>query len=299
MNQTDWDCGFYVFPNQRSNVEYFNCGITKLQNTTWLVARKRLTNIGRVGHNRIAFWELRDNKPVFEREVQFLQQFRDEHHEDPRVIVNGKRVLVSYCNFRPYSYAHQCIAEIKKDFRAPQPIHVQFGKNGRAVMRNTFHEKNWIWFFHENELYFSYATDPHVVCKLGQRGILSTYKTDLACPLWKHGELRGGSPPVRIGDEYFCFVHSSMPWKTPLKRYYMGAYAFEAKPPFKITRYTPNPLLCGSDKDPRNMGAPIVVFPCGNLFDGKTHLVTMGINDCRCAYIKIPHEDLIKKMVRA
>lgn len=98
MEQTKWPVGFYSFPNQPRNVEFFNCGIIKFGNTTWLVTRKRITNIGRVGHNRISFWNLSQNRPISEREVHFYKTWMDEHHEDPRVIAHGKTLLMSHCN---------------------------------------------------------------------------------------------------------------------------------------------------------------------------------------------------------
>jgi predicted GH43/DUF377 family glycosyl hydrolase len=111
---------------------------------------------------------------------------------------------------------------------------------------------------------------------------------------WDYGIIRGGTPPVMTdnGDEYLTFFHSRLPDEKHRWRYYMGAYAFESQPPFRITRITTEPLLAGSSADVWSKDKPLVVFPCGSrLKDGKW-LVTMGVNDLASAWIEIPHADL-------
>jgi predicted GH43/DUF377 family glycosyl hydrolase len=76
----------------------------------------------------------------------------------------------------------------------------------------------------------------------------------------------------------------------------MGAFAFEAKPPFAVTRITPEPLLAGSEDDLRTLGGPLCVFPCASVLRGDSFLVTLGVNDQSCAWIEIPVADLIEKM---
>jgi hypothetical protein len=76
----------------------------------------------------------------------------------------------------------------------------------------------------------------------------------------------------------------------------MGCYAFEAKLPFHITRITEEPLLIGSQNDYWVDKKPLVVFPCGSLLRGQEWLVTLGVNDLKCGWIKIPHKDLTKRM---
>lgn len=102
---------------------------------------------------------------------------------------------------------------------------------------------------------------------------------------------------MRVGDEYISFFHSSVYWKGRQKRYIMGAYAFEAKPPFKVTRITPTPLLAGSDQDTRINGGPPCIFVNGSVFDGKEWLLSFGVNDEACGWIRIPHRKLEKRMI--
>ena len=72
----------------------------------------------------------------------------------------------------------------------------------------------------------------------------------------------------------------------------MGAYIFEAKPPFKVKRMTRKPLLSGSRLDPWREGLATDVFPCGSILEGKKYVVTFGVNDYTSAWIEIPVKDL-------
>ena len=76
----------------------------------------------------------------------------------------------------------------------------------------------------------------------------------------------------------------------------MGCYAFEAKPPFAITRITEEPLLVGSQHDYWVDMKPVVIFPCAALLRGQKWLVSFGVNDLKCGWCEIPHIDLVQKM---
>ena len=76
----------------------------------------------------------------------------------------------------------------------------------------------------------------------------------------------------------------------------MGCYAFEAKPPFRVTRVSKKPILSGSENDPRNLGAPCVVFAEGVIHRDGEWLVVGGSNDCKCFWTRIPHDELLKTM---
>ena len=162
-------------------------------------------------------------------------------------------------------------------------------------------EKNWLWFEHGGRLHTIYMTDPHRVITWNQDYTAADQTFETAAPdesWWRFGHARGGTPPVLVGDEYWSFFHSSTPWtewtSAQKRRYHMGAYAFEAKPPFRITRFAKVPLLTGSPYDPWAPGQPLVVFPCGAILRNNTWLVTLGVNDMASAWIEIPHADLIE-----
>jgi len=177
--------------------------------------------------------------------------------------------------------------------------HTKYGKNGHDITANTGHEKNWTWFMHDGEPHMVYSIEPHVVTRCDSAAsVVEEYTTDLTGDIWFYGQRRGGSNPIRIGDEYFAFYHTSTPWWNGRRRYYMGAYAFEAKPPFRITRSTTIPLLHGSKNNHRVLEFPLVIFPGGSVYDEakREHFVVFGVNDFQSGWVKIPHDDLLGLM---
>lgn len=95
----------------------------------------------------------------------------------------------------------------------------------------------------------------------------------------------------------------------------MGAYAFLAQPPFPITRVTTEPLLVGSEEDPRVLGGPLVVFPNGavltgpdpwpydrialepRMIDCRCWTVVFGLNDEACGWLRITMSELEERLV--
>lgn len=59
-----------------------------------------------------------------------------------------------------------------------------------------------------------------------------------------HGELRGGSNAVLIGNQYVAFYHTrtTLPWNN-LASYVFGAYAFSSEPPFRMLRMSSTPIM--------------------------------------------------------
>lgn len=301
LDQTTWDCGFYKFPT-RIGDEFFNCSIFEWNGLDWLAVRHRNGPPGTHGINTIEIWNLKDGQPNRMFPVSLEPRFVGEHFEDPRVFVmtpksiGSSRVVLSYCNFSLVSYAHQCVTGLFENFAPQYPVHVEYGRNGGHLYANTGHEKNWCWFDHNGSFRFVYEISPfHTVCGMSMGRVTEIWKhqTDVT---WNNGLPRGGTSPVHVGHEYFSFFHSSEPWTTTKRRYHMGAYAFTDQPPFGITRMTPKPLLSGSERDFRRDNHPLVVFPCGSIYRNEEWTVSFGVNDNACAWIKIPHADLLKRM---
>ena len=76
----------------------------------------------------------------------------------------------------------------------------------------------------------------------------------------------------------------------------MGAYAFEAESPWRITRMSTLPILSGSRKEYWQDGLPLVVFPGGAMLQNGVWTVVYGVNDARCGWIQIPHQELLETM---
>lgn len=207
---------------------------------------------------------------------------------------------------------HQTIMELGPRFENRGMHHPVHGRNGPGVMQNSGPEKNWIWFLEpgvrsqESEasapLRMIYSITPHEVVAVTRDGqVAGKWRTEHGRE-WKLGPPRGGTPPVRArrpgaeGPEYLSFFHSSTPWSGGKNRYFMGAYTFEAQAPYRVTAMTREPLLVGSTEDPMLPWSPPVVFPSGLMEVGAHWLVSLGVNDAACAWIKIPQADLWKRM---
>ena len=140
--------------------------------------------------------------------------------------------------------------------------------------RNSW-EKNWQFFEHDGELFAVYSVAPHKILRIQGDSAELAYETGTPAP-WNPGtEIRGGAAPVRIGDEWYCFFHS----RDSNRVYNAGLYTFEARPPFRVTRIIPAPILIADPSTkPRGQYTP-VVFPCGAVRRGDEWVISMGVHD--------------------
>jgi len=153
-------------------------------------------------------------------------------------------------------------------------------------------EKNWVPFVYNDTLLLAYSIDPHLIVQ-PERGTNSAYEVAYSSHQlpWNFGEIRGGTPAVRDGDEYLAFFHSAQRMATihshgeNLMHYFMGAYKFSAEPPFNITRMSAQPIIGkqfyrGAEYTPYpRWRKKYVVFPCGIMIDGDYVIVLYGRND--------------------
>lgn len=143
-------------------------------------------------------------------------------------------------------------------------------------------EKNWAFFSHEGALYAVYSVAPHRILRIdGDRAELA-HETPLECR-WEGGELRGGAAPLRVGDEYLCFAHSSVgiprPGMPHYRVYDVPAYTFEARPPFRVTSITPRPLWVADESQRPGEIAYSVLFPRGAVQTPDGYAVSAGAHD--------------------
>lgn len=306
LEQTKWRTGIFNFRKaEHPQTDYFNCGLVERPDGLWLMARRSVWRDRLIfGMNDIVAFKLGGDDgltPQIGYKVKFVNTNTNEQYEDPRAIYHNGKTYLGCCNFvwyriKKWTGAHQILAVVDEKWDVKARYDPIYGKNGKGLGLNTGHEKNWLWFFHEDKLNLIYSARPHTVVEFdGYMRMVAERRTEAKLP-WAFGEIRGGTPPMRVGGEYFTFFHSSLPWTERFRRYYMGAYAFEAKPPFTITRITEHPLLIGSQNDPWVEKKPLVVFPCGAVMRGQNWLVTMGVNDLKCGWIEIPHTDLTRRM---
>ena len=109
--------------------------------------------------------------------------------------------------------------------------------------------------------------------------------------LWKLGEPRGSTPPVRVGDEYFAFFHS----RSAKGEYHVGFYSFEAKPPFRVLRWPSVPCLSpfGTETSDECKGLK-VLFPGGVVLADGEWLMAYGMGDKACCLARYRHAELLE-----
>lgn len=298
---------------------YFNPSLMEWNGRRYLVARKFWMDYEHWWDYRsvVSIMELSDGDRLGpEKIMRYPYRALNESTEDPRVSMFGGRPAVAACAWmvptqedhaagrRPV--IHQSLFVLGDDFNPTEIIDLPYGGNSTRIDQGTGAEKNWLWFDHEGRHYMIYEAEPHTVVRVQHDGfwrVTEEYKTHNPS-WWTKGTIRGGTPPVRHGDYYYTFFHSAMPWKRMphygvLRIYYMGAYKFEAKPPFKIVAATREPLFRGTWNEPTNPGAPAVVYPNGALRDSAGWLISVGVNDCRCGLIRLPDSSLEPLMIPA
>jgi predicted GH43/DUF377 family glycosyl hydrolase len=239
-------------------------------------------------------------------DIMYPRRSSSENIEDPRVIPYGDGFLLSLCSWErgpaQSIKPQQVLCYMDSSFKVHSIWTPSFGGNSGHFGGNSGTEKNWIWFVDgDGDLSFVYMTHPHTVCKTDTKTITNHFTHEYTAN-WRYGHIRGGTPPIPFGDdELLCFFHSSIPWKTVpglglRMRYFMGAYTFQNKPPFKVTSITEQPILMGSDQDPTIPQSPAVVFPVGLVRSGTDLLVSFGINDVACGWARIPESWISSKL---
>ena len=299
--QTKLASGFFRLAGN-TGVVYFNPSLVRLDKGLFLLARRsRLVTPNhatfRIFDSDIAVFKLSSDMeaslvstPTIENAAK-LEQF-----EDPRVFRFQDETYVSVARWRRNQEpgTKQSILKLSPNFKTLSTVAIPFfGGTVEFPEKMANHEKNWTWFIRDGKAHCVYCTNPMTIFSCDSFwGQESVWRNDSVQLPWQFGHPRGGTNPVMVGDEYITFFHSHMPWAESRRRYFMGALAFSADPPFGIARITTRPILCGSEHDHRAYGGPPCIFPCGALLRDDEWLVTFGVNDENCGWIKIPQADL-------
>lgn len=280
----------------------YNASIVDFGGKRWMAYRShRMDQHGRCGIvvcELDAKWQATRNTWLNLPEQVALQML---HHEDPRLFVLNGRLHVSFTEttFHGGTQPYTCVmkyARLKNGasgsgtaWAIDRVFQPRYGRND-----GSHQEKNWIFFapdYKKRALYVIYQAEPHTLLELGADGetVVQVHTGPRGGVKWPWGVIRGGTPPVRFdADHYLTVFHSSMPYPQPphWRRYFAGAYVFEAKPPFRITQISQRPILVGSEHDghahdPRNIESwkPFVVFPAGIMTHAAGWHVSYGVND--------------------
>lgn len=309
-----WKAGYYNFGKvDNAGTAWFNPSIIQRGEEIWMLVRGSEPHPQGFpyGQNSIWAFEMDSDGKSPKRGIRLRWDYQgnvdpDQHFEDPRGFYNPNinQTIVGACTFIWYpegrwTGAHQCIGSFDDQWMCSKMDYPRLGGgsgNLEMITDKTKYEKNWLPFLHDNRLHILYKAKPWKVFGYGQTwSEVQEFRGDGVS--WAYGDVRGGTSPVLVGDKYFTFPHSSLPWRGRYRRYYAGAMCFEAKPPFTPISITPDPILRGSQNDPWAQKKPLVVFPCGAIYRDEKWLISCGVNDMKAAWVEIPHEDILKRLV--
>lgn len=139
-------------------------------------------------------------------------------------------------------------------------------------------EKNWPFWDYQNELYATYSISPHRILKIESNRATLAYEESSRLP-WRAGPLRGGASPVLLDGEMWHWFHGFTE-HNGRRRYNVGAYTTESRPPFRITRITPEPIDVADPKtQPPDRNYADVLFCCGSLKVGNQWVLSHGVHD--------------------
>ncbi len=290
---------------------FFNPAITRFRSQILMLYRVVTPD----GQRRLALCRLTPDFQIASEPVvpfsEFIQQGGD-WYADGRFCTFQDRLFVHYNDgaLRGRNETnHIYLVEVDPDRLIPRGYPRELVLEGQRQPV----EKNWILFAHDDELWAIYTISPHIVLRVTwtERGPLvcrPLYRHDWKTAVYTHryGELRGGTPPVRVGDHYISFFHSCFPvqrWRHLLRRflrkaphkilrYVGGAYGFAAAPPFAPCWLDPTPLILPPPL-PRRQHPQLdrrverSAYPCGALLQGQHWLVSFGSQEEYCCLAKI------------
>lgn len=180
-------------------------------------------------------------------------------------------------------------ARLGDDLRAEQVFYPHL------PARNAW-EKNWSFFEAEGGLFAVYSVSPHRVLRVSGDRAEFAHETPGPAPWHPGTEMRGGASPVRVGDEFWSFIHSSRTDPDGMKVYYTGLYTFSAAPPFRPLRIIPDAIdTANRATNPDNYAA--VLFACGAVRQGGRWVVSSGLHD-RWSELRVyDHADLDRRLI--
>ena len=238
-----------------------------------------------------------------------------EYAEDPRILNVGDQLFLFYNQLDQENFKCRFMSVASID---PNSYKVNYSTALDPNLQWT--EKNWNPFEYIGEdqkahLLLEYRLSPHKLFEIPNPKVNQMINVTLPSKaaytsmLWsgKWGEMRGGAPAQKIGDEYLGFFHSFfIDESTNLAWYVMGAYTFESEAPFQITGVSSQPILFkGIYETPITNTASMekrVIFPSGYVIEkqGDKELIQLacGENDCSVKIVTIDKDKLIQGMER-
>jgi predicted GH43/DUF377 family glycosyl hydrolase len=270
---------------------HYNPGIIERRDGVWMAYRDQDEfRDSRIGICRLAGDEV---LPEENREIKLPDHFgRLEQREDPRLFWFQGEVWMNYVAWDRKRCAAMAIVRLSEDWRVVEELTTTWGDNWSSHV----FQKNWAFFERPEGLTMIYYPSPiHEVVTIDVNGHGSGHVRENGIH-WPWGLPRGGTSPVLHDGLYWTFFHSRLLNPNARFRYFAGAYAFSAESPYTPKMVTMSPLFAASEEDPNIPTLPLAVFPCGAVFKHGEWWVSCGVNDVRCAIVRINHKDLLRRM---
>ncbi len=256
---------------------------------------------------------------VYDQEMEQLLELKEigfdsSFAQDPRAIYFQGFIYV-FCN-KPVTdpldaiknpLRRMCVAKID-----PETLEVV----EQAILEFALYdvEKNWIPFVGEDEkgveaLFLIHDLKTSHILRLDATHLSVVYPVYVGSLVqevtdWEAdwGKVGGGTPAVRIGDEYIHFFHSRYVPEmggVPLRYYVMGAASFDAKPPFQLKRISKEPIVFdGMYQSPFRRSNLYSAYPSGVYYDEQSNQiqVSLGENDRTMKMMYIDKDALNQQM---
>lgn len=284
--------------------------LTASNNTYWLAVRENINNYTDNYRSQLAIAILNPDFSTAKLTVLDLDKsypfktYFPSAAQDPRLFDVGAKTYMIFNDAVTQDRLRQMyIADL--NFNADQ-----FKLNNLSLMHYAaapdLVQKNWVPFEFNNELYLIYSFDPYIILKWDPSKKVLTKEFESITNIhdvWKHGEIRGGTPATYVKelDGYLGFFHSSVEYKSGepswkerksprWRKYYMGAYVIDAKPPFTIKAFTPMPITYpGQYAKDQNY---YVIFPAGFVEQKDKFIISAGIDDNKTILLSTRKKDL-------
>lgn len=241
-------------------------------------------------------------------------ELSNDYTEDPRALWVGDQLFLVYnaLDLEGLKGRTMCLANI-------DPSTYKANYTTTIDMNLSWVEKNWPPFAYgppaeDPNLFFEYQIIPRKIISLPDPqkneilNITLPRKVAYMSLFWEKiwGQIRGGTPAVKIGDEYLAFFHSAFTERSGFWWYVMGAYTFQAEPPFALTGISTRPILFrGIFDTPIANTAEFrkrVIFPSGFVIekqDGKELIhLACGENDSGIKIVTLDKEVLLNNLHR-
>lgn len=263
------DLGITLPPQQRK----FNPALIRYQGQLIMATRIHTLTGWSKGQIWISHLSNDFKTATHSKQLQINHPLAEMGAEDPRLWVYRGQLHISFTGVQ--------------DVYGQPVTHVLYGRlNGNLDIEEIYAphyrerqhwEKNWGFFSSGDELYAVYQIGTHKILKIAGNTATLAYESKVSGWPKCMGEPRGGSSPVKRGNEWYCFLHDVLDRER--REYKIYLYTFEDSPPFRVNRIGRVPLFTSDKKHRPNDWTPDVIFPGSAFLENNIWHVAAGYYD--------------------